>query len=302
MVRGDVFKNKRASWLLRQIYCIPIYRISEGRRLMNRNEQAFESGLKLLKQGYNLLIFAEGVCENEWKLRPLGKGAARLAQRAWQDPGIRSSFNVLPVGITYQDFNQVGKNVFLLIGAPIPRSTREGDNPKKELTYFNHLLAQQLENLMILVPENPREVRRFQRLMTHPVPKADVLTHFREMQQAMDQASASKKNAVLSEVPARPSRWKQLLFVPLSLVGWLIHVPLYFPLKSLAKRKTAESVFYDSVLFGLLFFLYPLYLVFVTLALICITGSPWWLVLLVALPVTAWITLRTPLFKRGLQE
>lgn len=42
--------------------------------------------------------------------------------------------------------------------------------------------------------------------------------------------------------------------------GWLLHQPIYWPIKTLVKNQTNGTVFYDSVLFGLLFFLYPIYL------------------------------------------
>ena len=45
-----------------------------------------------------------------------------------------------------------------------------------------------------------------------------------------------------------------------ALVGLLLHAPWYFPLRALTAAKTRGSVFFDSVLFGLLFLTYPLWL------------------------------------------
>lgn len=43
-------------------------------------------------------------------------------------------------------------------------------------------------------------------------------------------------------------------------MGTLLHQPLYLFLSGFVRRKTRNTVFYDSVLFGTLFFCYPLYL------------------------------------------
>ncbi len=43
-------------------------------------------------------------------------------------------------------------------------------------------------------------------------------------------------------------------------LGKIIHLPLYHLISGFVRNKTKRTVFYDSVLFGLLFFCYPIYL------------------------------------------
>ena len=79
-----------------------------------------------------------------------------------------------------------------------------------------------------------------------------------------------------------------ILLIP-SLAGFILHVALYTILKKAIWKKTAGTVFFDSVLFGSLLILYPIYLVLVgiflrlmqipALLLFCI---------LLAHPLTAW--------------
>ena len=54
-------------------------------------------------------IFSEGKCINEWHLRPLKKGTARLAISSWEE---NIPLEVLPVGINYSSFRRFGKNVY----------------------------------------------------------------------------------------------------------------------------------------------------------------------------------------------
>jgi len=49
-------------------------------------------------------------------------------------------------------------------------------------------------------------------------------------------------------------------FVLFAMIGKVLHQPYYLPIKKFVQTKTAGTVFYDSVLFGVLMFTYPLYL------------------------------------------
>lgn len=76
--------------------------------------------------------------------------------------------------------------------------------------------------------------------------------------------------------------------------GWLIHAPLYYPLKHLIRKKTSGTVFYDSVLFGSLLLLYPMYLLLLCLLSLQLAASPLsaWLFFLLA-PFAAYITVQS---------
>jgi len=88
-------------------------------------------------------------------------------------------------------------------------------------------------------------------------------------------------DAALSSKPAG------VLALP-AIIGWLLHAPLYLLIKTIVRRKTRYTVFYDSVLFGALFVIYPLYLIAVKLILL-IAGARVWIILIVLLlhPLTA---------------
>jgi hypothetical protein len=53
------------------------------------------------------------------------------------------------------------------------------------------------------------------------------------------------------------------LFVPLGLIGKFLHLPFYRLIQNFVQQKTKGTVFYDSVLFGLLFLIYPFYLLLI---------------------------------------
>ena len=91
----------------------PVYRISEGKENLEENYNTFDECINVFKKNGILLIVSEGLCVNEWKLRPLMKGTARLALSAW---GQGIDLKVLPLGINYNSFRRFGKNVILNFG------------------------------------------------------------------------------------------------------------------------------------------------------------------------------------------
>lgn len=57
----------------------------------------------------------------------------------------------------------------------------------------------------------------------------------------------------------QPNIWVYFI----SSIGFYLHLPLFKIINQFAKAKTKNTVFYDSVLFGLLFILYPLFLLII---------------------------------------
>ena len=80
---------------------------------------------------------------------------------------------------------------------------------------------------------------------------------------------------------------KTILLIP-SLIGKVLHFPLYSPIKKFTAKATAKNDHYDSVQVALLMVLYPLYLLAITYIIFFLTGGWWWLLTLIVLPFTAW--------------
>ena len=52
---------------------------------------------------------------------------------------------------------------------------------------------------------------------------------------------------------------KIVLFIP-AVLGWLLHAPLYYPIKKIAWKSNTHKDHFDSMLIGFLFVAYPFYL------------------------------------------
>ena len=72
--------------------------------------------------------------------------------------------------------------------------------------------------------------------------------------------------SLYKEPPSKKYKRPLYLF-PIIGIAWFWHAPLFLLIKTFAAYKTKGTVFYDSVLFALLLFAYPIYLLFLFLLL-----------------------------------
>ena len=249
LARGDVFKKPSYRRILKSLKMFPVYRTSEGVENLGINYETFEECKNVFKKNGVVLIFSEAKCINEWHLRPLRKGTARLSFGSWEE---NIPLEVLPVGINYSSFRRFSKNVFINFGEIISKKDfdiREADG-KRNLA-FNLKLKEQLHQLV------------------YEINKTDV----------------QKQERILERKP--PLFAKISLFIP-AVIGWLVHAPLYIPLKNFTYRKTVNNDHYDSILVVLLLFLYPACVILVSLIMVLLTNNPFFWLLIVILPFTAW--------------
>jgi 1-acyl-sn-glycerol-3-phosphate acyltransferase len=249
LARGDVFKKAFHRRILKKLKILPVYRTSEGVENLETNYTTFDSCKEIFSDNGIVLMFSEGKCINEWHLRPLKKGTARLAISAWQD-GV--DLKVLPVGINYSSFRKFGKNIFLNFGAVISKEEillNETDG--KRNLFFNDLLKKELEQLVFEIPPS-------------------------------DKALKEKLLVVKQE------NWKKILLAIPAFIGLVVNAPLYLPVRYFTKTRTFSTDHYDSVLLALLVFLYPIYLLLLTSLCFFLTCSGISLLLILVLPFTAW--------------
>jgi 1-acyl-sn-glycerol-3-phosphate acyltransferase len=253
LARGDVFKKPLTIKLLAKLRILPVYRTSEGVENLETNYTTFESCKNIFRKKGIVQVFSEGKCINEWHLRPLKKGTARLAISAWED-GI--DLKVLPVGINYSSFNRFGKNIFLNFGSSITKdSILAPDTDGKRNLLFNEQLRKELEKLVFEI--DPRDQERKEKLL--------LIRHSTAM--------------------------KTVLAIP-ALAGLLLNAPLFLPVRFVTNRLVKDSDHYDSVLVSILVFSYPFYLVAVTSLMFWFTGSYLALLVLFVFPFTAWATVQ----------
>jgi 1-acyl-sn-glycerol-3-phosphate acyltransferase len=249
LTRGDAFLNKRITRLFYKLKMLPVYRPSEGIENLSENYKTFDACIELFKRNQIVLIFSEGLCENEWHLRPLKKGTARLAYKCQQE---NIPLKILPVGINYSSFKRFGKNLFVNFGNIFTASDFDknlSDGAWNQV--FNNTLQQE----------------------------------FRPLVFEIDKKDKTKQKELLE---IKPSLFTKILLAIPAAIGWLIHAPLYLPIKYWVHKKYYNSGHVDAMQIVLPLFIYPFYLLLITFILFIILDAWWVFILFIILPFTAW--------------
>lgn len=246
LARGDAFTGNFIKLLLTSLNMLPVYRITEGAANLDKNYDTFNACQHLFKKNEIVLIFSEGRCINEWHLRPLKKGTARLALTAWMQ---NIPLKVLPLGINYSSLKKFGKIVKLDFGQYItPNEIHAGLDSGKAIFEFNRLLEGQLKELVI--EAHPGDITGLKKIFnTEPPPVK-----------------------------------KALLMLPAA-AGYVLHAPIYFGTHFLIRNISRDH--YDSVMVGIFFLFYPLYLILIVFLLLLFTGSWYSFLLILIMPLTA---------------
>lgn len=255
LARGDAFNKKWHARLLSSLRIFPVYRTSEGVENLHVNYKTFDTCVALFKKNQIVTIYSEALCVNEWHLRNLKKGTARLAIQAWE-AGL--PLTVLPVGINYSSFRSIGKNVHINFGEPItaarvPFTKSDGARHQQ----FNQCLQDELKKLVYEI--SPTDTEKLTQLLAFPVGKLE----------------------------------KRLL-TPVASLGRWIHWPIHYPLQQFTLKKFGKTGHYDAVLSSLLLLTYPLYLLLLFSVLLYIGYSVIAAGMIIALfPLSAWCHIRT---------
>lgn len=220
LARGDAFKNKKFEKLLRWMHLLPVYRTSEGVENLEHNYTTFTACHDVFRDKGLVMIFSEGRCINEWHLRPLRKGTARLAISTWEK-GI--DLTVIPIGFNYNSFRNFGKNVFINFGKPLHKDLiiQQPSDGKRLLT-FNEQLKAELENLVFEIAPSDKQVLHSKLFIPQPF-------------------------------------WKKVLLSVPAAIGFILHAPLYFSIKAIT-NKYFDNDHFDSVVVALCMLTYLIYL------------------------------------------
>jgi 1-acyl-sn-glycerol-3-phosphate acyltransferase len=196
LTRGDAFQKTAINRLLRWLKLLPVYRTSEGTQNLEHNYTTFDACRHTFRENGMVLIFSEGKCENEWHLRPLKKGTARLSITSWNQ---KIPLTILPTAFNYSSFKKFGKEVHLFFGEPIDREhiLHQGTEGK-QLLAFNEQLNAQLQKMVYEI--DPLDKQRIRKIFS---------------------------------IKKKPSFY--FLLLP-AIAGWLLHALLFYPCKALAER------------------------------------------------------------------
>lgn len=303
-IRSDMFNNPLFKTFLQYLNGIPVYRYTEEKEKMRENFVSIDRCRDILKKDGIIIFFAEGITLNDWKLKQLKSGISRIVSHAMEDEYLREKLKIIPVGLTYSDYDHLGKTVIIQTGEiyhPDALSTETSSGMWRQA--FNTGLLKKMKPLVPVMDTGTPGVINVWKMLLSSIPSKESTYNLVKRLHQQGEITASQKLIFPKKHFTNPynlplNTWafcKNLLLVILliipSVTGLLLNGMYYFPVSRWARAKTKGTIFYDALLCGLMTITYPLYVVLASLLLHLATTINWWC-WIILLPFAGWCTLQ----------
>ncbi len=263
LTRANVFNKPLAAWILNKLQMLPIYRFRDGFATLKKNEKVFDDIVSKLNQGESILIFAEGNHNDQYQLRPLQKGVARIALAA----DSKKNIAIVPVGIQYDSRTAFRSRVLVNFGKPlfVNNMNLVSFNMQDKIEVILAELRTQLQPLMLHI-DAPDYNEKLEYLLKHRQHRDDL-----KEQLLIDQAVVSdfpgRGNYILK--PTSRSTVKKMII-------WYMkinNIIAAFIIRNLILTKLGDEQFKGSVKFASGMFLAPLCWIIQAFIIFSLTGS-----------------------------
>lgn len=153
LARGDVFQNKILYTIfVKHLGMVPIFRLSEGSENLHKNQETFRISADKLRMKKTILMFSEGICVQERRLRKLKKGTARIAFASEESADWKLGLKIIPVGLNYNRPTDYRSNLIINYGKPFDISQFKEVYQKDKavaINKFTYFLEKELSKLVI---------------------------------------------------------------------------------------------------------------------------------------------------------
>lgn len=268
LTRANVFDKPLVKKFLTIIKMLPVYRFRDGFSTLRKNDEMIESCVNFLTSGKCILIFGEGNHNDQWFLRPLQKGFARIALAAEEKNDWKLGVKIVPVGLQYDSHGDFRSRVLVSFGTPIVvneviNSTR---NNQENIDKLIKKTEAAFTPLMLHIKTDHYD-NRLAYLQAHRLIKKDLVEQLKADQALADQANPAE--ATLTKPKQATSKW----FNPIYVYQYINHLLPRLILQWVLRTKVKDPQFIGSLKFALGFVLVPIFYLIQTGICFLLTGS-----------------------------
>lgn len=296
LTRAKAFETPFMNWFLRSLNMLPVYRVRDGIRNIQKNNEIFQTCIDYLGNKEAVLIFAEANHDLRRRLRPFSKGFTRIAFDAEIQNDWKLDLYVQPVGVNYSDHQNSRNEVRVVFGDPIKVSDYQKIYEEDERRAANDLKNQTSDNLKPLIMHVPKldqyplvkvaldEMEPDRQKLSNPEYMNRLVSSVENKQTPELIASAehvlevAEKNSLSVRALAniKLPKLKRILLAPVYFFVWLNGIIPYQPARHIISTKIEDKAFDVSIKFVLGLFIFPLfYLIFTLLLLLFGVPSIW---------------------------
>lgn len=242
LVRAAVFKKNTVRKFLATLNLMPIYRIRDGIKELERNKEIFEDCYSILKKEESLMIFPEGSHDRRRTIRPLSKGFSRIVFGAIEKyPNLK--IQIIPVGLTYQKPSVFPLNIAVKYGTPIlANDYYDPKDQNAKLKILKDLISSQLQDLSVHITADENYSSKLQELNKNNIDFLKV----GEVNKMISTGEIVKRKKAIHAFG-----FLKILIIINSIIPWLIW--------KYVDKKNDEFEFIDTFRFGFNTVLVPLF-------------------------------------------
>lgn len=154
LTRASAFKVGVVNQILRSLNMIPVFRIRDGVRTIEKNIAVFGKCIEILKQEKAIQIFAEGEHHLKRRILPLKKGFARIILGTLQKyPNL--PIYIVPIGINYDSHLNFPSSASIYYGKPIlANQFIDLKNPDLKFMEITNQISTALKNLTLHIEDS----------------------------------------------------------------------------------------------------------------------------------------------------
>ena len=255
LTRANVFSSPIAALLLRSFNMLPIYRQRDGGDTVKKNEKIIQTCIDMLIDGRQpMAIFVEGNHSMLRSLRPLKKGAGRIAFSTLEQSDFKLKLKIIPVGVTYSKHSRMRGDVLVNFGKPILVNDYKDvyeENPSKAYVNLNKEISERLSSLIINIAdrENYEEIEKA--WISEKVTYDNMIDELHNDQRIIARLSAEKQAGKTLEIVEKEEKKKsiiaQILGFPAFIYGTMNNLPFYFIMSRLLSKVVTDIHFYSSI-------------------------------------------------------
>jgi len=152
LARADIFRKPLLGKIFSWLKILPVYRIRDGKDNLQQNEQSFDAAIEVLEHGQPVGLFPEAAHSNKRALLPMKKGVPRIAFLAEERNDFKLGLRIVPAGIYYSRYYNMGGVLHIRFGDPIQVGdfeTEFRDNPQRAHLLLRDVITSGIRPLAI---------------------------------------------------------------------------------------------------------------------------------------------------------
>ncbi len=294
LTRAQAFSHPFMNWYLRSLNMLPVYRVRDGIKNVQKNEEIFQECINRLSNNEAVLIFPEANHDLKRRLRPFSKGFTRIAFDAEAQNNWNLDLQVVPVGLNYSDHRNSRNEVRVVFGKSFPvKSFKKkfeedqraaSDELKNEVSDRLKPLVMHVSKLdqypLVKVVLDEMESDRAKLANPNYMNSLVDCLQSRQTPDLIEKAEEVLKIAKEYDLSVRVLINVKLpllklgLLSPLYALAWLNGIIPYQPARHIIKTKIKDPAFDASIKFVLSLVIFPVFYLLVSLAMVLLLGVP----------------------------